>query len=420
MPHTKLLLRLLPAIATLALLGCRGSLPSGSPTAITVNPTTQRAYRMVDTDQRRTFNATMEIAPPTAGQAFYGQDAQVSGARPSYLKSLDGLTVKDNVTGLTWQHGYHKKPVSWTEAKAIPAALNAARYGGFTDWRLPTIKELYSLWNTSTGWPFIDTTYFAFDPRSVPHTIFWSNNKYAGLLDERTQEGQREGAAPMAFGVNFATGHIKAYPTDVGPKHFFRAVRGDVYGVNRFRNNGDGTVTDLAAGLMWEQADSRVGMDWEHALAYAQTKNAANSLGHSDWRLPNTKELQSIVDYTRSSGATDPAHLGPAIDPIFSISAITNEAGQADSPYFWTSTTVLPESGPPRSFGMRPAPQVQPGPGHEFNSAWYVAFGRAVDNKGYDLHGAGAVRFDDKSGGGPAKPDAERVNNYVRLVRDAK
>lgn len=412
--------RLLSAIATLTLLACRGSLPSTSPTAIAVSPATQRAYRMVDTDQRRTFNATMDVAPPAAGQAYYGQDAQVSGAQPSYTKSNDGLTVMDNVTGLTWQQGYHKQPVSWTEAKTIPAALNAAKYGGYSDWRLPTIKELYSLWNSSTGWPYIDTTYFQVDPRSVPHTIFWSSNKYAGLLDEHTLEGQRVGAAPMAFGVNFATGHIKAYATDVGPKHFFRAVRGDVYGVNRFRNYGDGTVTDLAAGLMWSQSDSRVGMDWEHALAFVQNKNAANYLGHNDWRLPNTKELQSIVDYTRAPAATDAARVGPAIDPIFSISAIANEAGESDYPYFWTSTTVLPESGTPRAFGMRPAPAGRPASGQEFNSAWYVAFGRAVDNKGYDLHGAGAVRFDEKSGGGPAKPDAERVNNYVRLVRDAK
>jgi hypothetical protein len=411
--------RLLPAITTLTLLGCHGSPPSGSPTAMSLSLVTQRTYRLVDTDQSETFNASRKVAPPTAGQAFHGQDAQVSGTQPSYTKSSDGLTVKDNITGLTWQQGYHTQPVSWTEATAIPAGMNVARYGGFSDWRLPTIKELYSLWNSRTGWPYIDTASFAFDPRTVPHTIVWSSNRYSGLLDERTLEGQRVGAVPMAFGVNFATGHIKAYSIDVGPKHFLRVVRGDMYGVNLFRNNGDGTVTDVAAGLMWDQADSRVGMNWEHALAFAEAKNAVNYLGHNDWRLPNTKELQSIVDYTRSPGATDSAHTGPAIDPIFSVSVITNEAGKADYPYFWTSTTVLPESGAPRSFGMHAAPAVQSVPGQEFRFAWYVAFGRAVDNTGHDLHGAGAVRFDDKSGGGPAKPDAERVNNFVRLVRNA-
>ncbi len=51
----------------------------------------------------KTFDATAEIAAPQVGQPFYGQDAQFSGNRPSYTRSADGLTVLDNVTGLTWQ-----------------------------------------------------------------------------------------------------------------------------------------------------------------------------------------------------------------------------------------------------------------------------------------------------------------------------
>ena len=58
---------------------------------------------IVDTGQSKTFNATAVISAPSAGQAFYGQDAQFSGVQPSFTKSADGLTVKDNVTGLTWK-----------------------------------------------------------------------------------------------------------------------------------------------------------------------------------------------------------------------------------------------------------------------------------------------------------------------------
>ena len=65
-----------------------------------------------------------------------------------------------------------------------------------------------------------------------------------------------------------------------------RYVRGNpTYGVNSFKDNGDGTVTDEATRLMWSQDDSGVGMDWEHALAWVQEKNAENYLGHNDWRL---------------------------------------------------------------------------------------------------------------------------------------
>ena len=148
---------------------------------------------------------------------------------------------------------------------------------------------------------------------------------------------------------------------------------------------------------MWQQTDNGSGMDWEHALAYAQTQNNANYLGHNDWRLPNTKELQSIVDYTRSPYATNSANVGPAINALFSCTAITNDGGKADYPYYWTSTSAMSKAN-----GTYP-------------SAWYVAFGRAEDGNGEDLHGAGAVRFDTKIVG--SGEGEERVLNYVRLVR---
>ncbi len=76
-----------------------------------------------------------------------------------------------------------------------------------------------------------------------------------------------------------------------------RYVRGNpAYGRNDFHDNGDGTITDHATGLMWQKVDSGQGMDWGHALSYAANLKLA---GHTDWRLPNAKELQSIVDYTR-------------------------------------------------------------------------------------------------------------------------
>ena len=63
------------------------------------------------------------------------------------------------------------------------------------------------------------------------------------------------------------------------------------YGANEFVDNGDGTVTDSATGLMWEKADSGSGMDWEAALTYAEN---ATTGGYDDWRLPNIKELQVL------------------------------------------------------------------------------------------------------------------------------
>ena len=77
---------------------------------------------------------------------------------------------------------------------------------------MPILKELFSISNFSAGWPYLDITYF-----DLTTTIsiskdeqYWANNYYVG----KTAEGQYD----AAFGVNHATGHIKAYPALVtGP-----------------------------------------------------------------------------------------------------------------------------------------------------------------------------------------------------------
>lgn len=220
------------------------------------------------------------------------------------------------------------------------------------------------------------------------------------------------------FGVNFADGRIKGYALknplkrpDGSEKTFYVLfVRGNPeYGQNRFVDNGDGTVTDLATGLMWTKNDSGFGMTWEEALEWVQEKNAENYLGYNDWRLPNAKELQSIVDYTRSPDTTD----SPAIDPIFECTPIINEANQTDYPYYWTSTTHASSDGSGKN-------------------AVYIAFGRALGwmkspSGKYvlmDVHGAGAQRSDPKTGNPDDYPhgrgpqgDVVRIYNFVRLVR---
>ena len=60
-------------------------------------------YAIVDIGQTRCYDNRSEIAPPKPGQPFYGQDAQFQAHPASYTLSTDGLTVRDNVTGLTWQ-----------------------------------------------------------------------------------------------------------------------------------------------------------------------------------------------------------------------------------------------------------------------------------------------------------------------------
>lgn len=396
-------------------------------------PVAAQDYVVVDTGQTASYGNTVEIADPLPGQAFYGQDSQYDGAQPSFTVSADGLTVLDDNTGLTWQQSPDTNAdgsvdssdkLNWVDFQAHPAALNAQVFGGFDDWRRPTIKELYSLIDFSgidvsglTGstaglTPFIDTDVFEFEygDESIGERIidaqYWSDTEYVSTT---------MGGDATAFGVNFADGRIKGYPRDTGPggqpfTEFVRCVRGNTdYGINDFVDNGNGTVTDQATGLMWMQSDSGSTYNWEDSLDYAENLSLA---GHDDWRLPNAKELQSILDYTRSPATTGSA----AIDPVFDCTLIVDEGGGSDYPFYWTSTTHA-NSG------------VQPG-------AWgaYVCFGEAL---GWmlvpfppgtyvlqDVHGAGSQRSDPKDGNPASYPnghgpqgDVVRIFQHVRCVR---
>jgi len=315
-------------------------------------------YRVTDTGQDKFYDNDGAIPPPKPGEPFYGQDAQFQKHPFSYALSADGLTVLDNNTGLTWQRSPNieeggepasENKLTLAQARALPEKLNALKFGGFGDWRLPTIKELYSLFDargidpsgrsgsdTSGLTPFIDTTYFKF--------VYGDTSKGERIIDSQYASSTRyTGASPRGgeklFGVNFADGRIKGYdlrmPGGREKTFFVLCVRGDPdYGKNDLADNGDKTITDRATGLMWSAADSGKGMNWEEALAWVQKKNQEKYLGHGDWRLPSVKELQSIVDYDRS-----PANGSAAISPLFKCTSMTNEGGKPDYPFYWSGTT---------------------------------------------------------------------------------
>lgn len=387
-------------------------------------------YKIVDTGQTKSYGNTFEINSPSAGQAFYGQDSQIQGNQPSYQNNGDG-TITDLNTGLVWVQARGEK-MSWD---AAVSGASSCRVGGYSDWRMPTIKELYSLINftgksgmtAASCIPYLDANYFEWaaggtdSQNSTPGNRVidgqdWSATEYVGT----TMNGDA-----TVLGVNFIDGRIKGYPkykkSAAGSSNnvmFVRYVRGNTsYGINKFVSNSDGTITDLATGLMWAQADSGKGMNWQDALAWVQTNNSANYLGHNDWRMPNAKELQSILDYTRAPKMTaNTSRQGSAIDPLFSCSIIfdIDESGRSKSnyPYYWSSTTHL-----------------------DSNGGVYLAFGEALGwmkfgtSSSYtltDVHGAGAQRSDPKSGDSASYPygfgpqgDVVRINNHVRLVRDA-
>ena len=380
-----------------------------------------QTYKVVDTRETQYYDTSHIIPPPLPGTAFYGQDARYNGFQPSYTDNGNG-TISDNVTGLMWQKQLFAGKYTYDQAKAGADTFSLA---GYTDWRLPTIKELYSLilfdgicrTSAATSVPYIDTNYFPFRYGFENLGERFIDAQYASATE---YVGTTMGGDFTIFGVNFADGRIKGYglvmPGGSVKTFEVRYVRGNTqYGINFFTDNGNGTITDAATGLMWQQDDSRTALNWQQALEWVQQKNTDNYLGHTDWRMPNSKELQSIVDYTRSPQTTSSA----AINPLFFCNSITDEGGHPNFPFYWANTTHA--DGPP---------------GQEFTKACYVCFGQALgwmeippSSGNYvlqDVHGAGAQRSDFKQGNPASYPhghgpqgDVVRIYNYVRLVRDA-
>ena len=92
-----------------------------------------------------------------------------------------------------------------------------------------------------------------------------------------------------------------------------------IVSANRFTDNSDGTITDLKTSLEWQQQDDNSSKPWLTALSYCEGLEIGSK---TDWRLPNVKELSSIVDYSKS----------PTIDET--------AFPDTESMYYWTSTSI--------------------------------------------------------------------------------
>jgi hypothetical protein len=252
-----------------------------------------------DTGQTKCYNDTGEIPCPQQGEHFYGQDAEYGLNLHSYTDLGNGV-VQDNVTALEWQQATAPGPYTWQQAIDY---CNNLSLSGKDDWRLPTIKELSTLVDSSIPYsgPTINVSYF---PDTVS-SYYWSSTTGS--------EG-----ADYAWFVGFHSGFVSTWDKSLGI--YVRAVRGGQTS-NHFVDNSDGTITDTNSGLMWQQATAPGTYTWEQALTYCENLTLPAG-GYSDWRLPNRNELQSIVDYSRYN---------PAIDTTYFPDTVSS--------YYWSSTT---------------------------------------------------------------------------------
>ena len=286
-------------------------------------------------------------------------------SQPSYIDNGNG-TVTQVATGLVWQQedsgaqtfGGYSGDVTWEEGFSYIADMNARHYAGYSDWRMPNYFELISLLDFGYFWPIIDTNFFQVSKLpSGQYPYFWSSTNRFGITPPDNAWSVSWSSGWGVTRVKTETAHIRAVrggpvvmPTPVPAKP--TPTPYPIYGVtktgqtlivypgsdynrgddgstrvgypatgSRFQDNLNGTITDNGAGLMWQKADSGTPRSWAGAFAYVASLNSSHFKGYSDWRVPNIKELNSLVNIGLQY---------PAIDPIFSE---TKTAG------YWGSTT---------------------------------------------------------------------------------
>ena len=362
-----------------------------------------------DTGLTKCYNV-FEIPCPSSGQAFYGQDANYSINPMSYTKldssgnalldtATSWVTVRDNVTGLIWENktgvvggapNYsdpHNTNNTYTWYDSNPAtnggnagtlgngtttfstddfirSLNSAHYGGYSDWRMPTVKELAFILNYSIPVPGlkINTTYF---PNTSVWGLYWSSTTSAFDTSYAWLVNFYYGYAGNGAGIGGEDKSVGAYVRAVrgGQSGSFDSLGSEVIEDDsasaRYTDNGDGTVTDTYTGLTWQKAGSASIQFWEQALAYCEGLNLA---GYTDWRLPTIKELRSLADYSRYN---------PAID--------TTNFPDTVSSFYWSSTTYVDDlSYYPYVYGM--------------GNVWGVKFYDGSDNSYGYKYGISYVR----------------------------
>lgn len=268
------------------------------------------------------------ISPcPVVGQQFYGQDANYQINPMSYTKldssGLDLATdaaswamVRDNVTGLIWNIDASKRG-DRTTANKIIESLNTNKYGGYSDWRLPTVKELSGLVTYRIPYinPVINEVYFP----NTKSSTYWSSTPYAT-------------DSTYTWGVDFNIGMADAY--SVESNCYVRSVRGDASEAINYTDQGNGTVTDKNTALMWQQdGTASSNLTWEKALNYCETLVLG---GYTDWRMPNVKELMSLADYSQTDD--------PAINKGF--------FDKTKSVFYWASTTTNHEDFASHAWGV--------------------------------------------------------------------
>lgn len=221
--------------------------------------------------------------------------------------------ITDELTGIMWVKAPDTTTKTWVEALDYANNLNIC---GHTDWRLPNVNELESLYHAgqpyATDW--LKSQGFS---STLPEDLYWSSTTYASDPNvawyvvmwngdvNRTSKSMHNYSWPVRTKKTGTiqlpkTGQATSYGTDDDGA----LQNGNTWFSPRF-TAGTGVasdcITDNLTGLIWVKEPDATLRQWTNALTYS---NGLDKCGYTDWRLPNRKEIRSLVNYGETAPST--------------------------------------------------------------------------------------------------------------------
>ena len=266
----------------------------------------------------KTINLLPDSGQNISYTTTFGEDNDYTINAPSYTNNSNG-TITDTVTGLMWQQ------VDGGEMTIENAFIYADNLvlGGFSDWRLPSPIESFSILNHQNNNPAMNTTYF-----TASAAEYWWTNAYQAGDNTKvwcTNAGGGIGNHPKSETIS--AGGIKKFHVRVVRNNSIPTTIG-----NHFTDNGNGTITDNLTQLVWQKAPNTTILTWENALAYAENLSLASA---TDWRLPNIKELQSLNDESITNPSAN-TNFFPTIG-VHNYWSSTSLPNQTTKSWYWNT-----------------------------------------------------------------------------------
>jgi hypothetical protein len=252
---------------------------------------------VMKTDQIQCYDADGRLMD-CAGS---GQDGEMRwGAKWAIprFEQREGVSI-DQLSGLMWTQnaGLTEFPQTWREALDFVEQMNRQAAHGYRDWHLPERRELFSLISHGCINPALP---FGAPFENIFTGYYWTATTCSRFEDQAWYI--HLGGGRIYRGMKY--GSYMVWPVRCHVKECAAASNADRYVAK------NDMVYDRLTGLGWAKMDtpSSGPLNWADALDFIHNMNAASGNGHTDWRLPNVRELESLIDLKRHTPALSDGH----------------------------------------------------------------------------------------------------------------